>query len=379
MTPDIVPDPSGSEAAGLASRIRGVVYGAACGDALGGPLEGLDHREIARRVGRPGTMTPYGKPPAEHAQFDNTAGAVTDDTRLHLVTIDAIVRRGGDDVAAGDLALAIDRWRDAHRGEIERAFIEEYHYAALYGPSKAPWGGHATNGAIMSNHAVGVLHACDPDAAFRTAYELAYLSDGYGREAAAIHAAAVACAFRPSATPRDVVDEALAAADRARRDGPHWRGTVERHAWARFEGRPNHELIAAARDLIERHPRGDVDPAEVYDALYGALDVTPVGSDAGQTLAVALAMLLWTDGDPEETIVACVAYGRDNDSYASVAGALVGALHGVDRLPEAWREAVDAANPGMDLGAAAQRLTDVVRARQAKRRSVSDALQELGA
>lgn len=354
----------------LDDRILGVVYGAACADALGGPVEGLDHRDLAERFGRVTTMLPYPKPPAEHAQFTNEPGSVTDDTRLHRIHCDALIASGGRTLA-GDLALAIDRWRDAHRGDLERSFLEEYHYAALYREAKLPFGGHGTNGAIMANHAVGVVHAGDPRGAYRAAFELAYLSDGYGKDAAAIHAAAVAAALRPGATARSAIDEALAAGDAERRDGPHWAETVRTHAWARFEGRPNHELVARALDLVERHAGEPA--ATLRDALYPVLAISPVGSDAAQTLAVAFAMLVRCDGAYRDTVIECVAYGRDNDSYATVAGAIAGALHGVAPVPAEWRGAVDAANPGLDLAGAADGLGQVVRALHAERaRAVAD-------
>ena len=360
----------------LDDRILGVVYGAACADALGGPVEGLDHRELSARHGRVATMLPYPKPPAEHAQFTNEPGSVTDDTRLHRIHIDALIASGGR-ALAGDLALAIDRWRDAHRGDLERSFLEEYHYAALYREAKLPFGGHGTNGAIMANHAVGVVHAGDPRGAYRTAFELAYLSDGYGKDAAALHAAAVAAAFRPGATARSAIAEALAAGDAERRDGPYWAETVRTHPWARFEGRPNHELVARALDLVERH-QGD-DAAQLRDALYPALLVSPVGSDAAQTLAVAFAMLVRCDGGYRDAVIECVGYGRDNDSYATVAGAIAGALQGVAAVPAEWRAAVDAANPGLDLAGAAADLARVVRTLHAERaRAVADVGALLG-
>lgn len=360
----------------LDDRVLGVLYGAACGDALGGPVEGLHHRALADRYGAVDRMLPYDKPPAEHAQFANAPGSVTDDTRLHLITCEAVLARGTG-VRGGDLAIAIDAWRDEHREPLERAFIEEYHYAALVGPGKAPWGGHATNGAIMSNHVVGVLHAGDPAAAFRTALDLAYLSDGYGREAAAIHAAIVAGAFVPGARVRDLVEEALRIAWEERRDGPHWRRTIAEHDWARFEGRPNHELIGRALALVDQAaPPGEPeDDADLRDALYDALYVTPVGSDAGQTLAVAVAMLVRHDADPERTLRACVAYGRDNDSYASVAGAVCGALHGVRALPDAWVRDVRAANPELPFDSVADRLVEQLRQRARALRATLEALE----
>lgn len=361
----------------LSNRVQGVVYGAACGDALGGPLEGLDHDVIAREAGPLDTLRPYVKPPSEHAQFTQEAGSITDDTRLHFITIDAIGSRDGYDVVAGDLALAIDAWRERHTTTLERGFVEEYHLAGLYGVDKAPWGGHATNGAIMSNHAVGVLHAADPFGAFRTAYDLAYISDGYGKEAAAMHASAVAAAFCQDATPESVVEMALSVASRERRDGPLWRQTVQEHAWARFEGRPNHELVERALAIVQAHPYANTPKDRVRQELYEALHVSPVGSEAGQTLAVAWAMLMWTGGDPVATLVECVAYGRDNDSYASVAGALVGALHGRSSLPLEWIQCVERANPSFDFAGACERLLRATQMRHARQKASCQAVVRL--
>jgi len=361
----------------LKNRVQGVVFGSACGDALGGPLEGLDHIVIARDAGPLDGLRPYTKPRSEHAQFTQEAGSVTDDTRLHFITIEAIASRGGHDVLAGDLALAIAEWREAHTAPLERAFIEEYHLAGLYGDAKAPWGGHATNGAIMSNHAVGVLHAADPYGAYRAAYDLAYISDGYGKEAAAMHASAVAAAFCEGASPESMVETALNVANHERRDGPLWRHTVQQHDWARFEGRPNHELVERALAIIKMYPYATKQKDRVRQELYEALYVSPVGSDAGQTLAVAFAMLIWTAGDPVATLVECVAYGRDNDSYASVAGALVGALYGRSSLPVEWIKRIESANPSLDFSGACDRLLGATLRRHALRKAACQAVERL--
>lgn len=51
----------------------------------------------------------------------------------------------------------------------------------------------------------------------------------------------------------------------------------------------------------------------VRSEFYDRLLVSPVGSEAGQTLAVALGMLVAADGDYRTTVLGAVNYGRDND------------------------------------------------------------------
>ena len=53
-------------------------------------------------------------------------------------------------------------------------------------------------------------------------------------------------------------------------------------------------------------------------------------------------------------------YARDNDSYASVVGALAGAFHGVDAIPADWIATVTEANPETDMVEFAEQLTRII-------------------
>ncbi len=138
------------EDSALFSKIYGGLIGAAVGDALGGPVEGLDYPEIERLYGRVERMLPYDKAPSEHGQFTNEAGSYTDDTRISLIHCQAILATGGD-VTRGDLARAITDYHYQNPGRLERAFIEEYHLKGFYGARKLLYGGQPTNGAIIGN------------------------------------------------------------------------------------------------------------------------------------------------------------------------------------------------------------------------------------
>lgn len=340
----------------LFSKIYGGIIGAAIGDAMGGPVEGLHFEEIEKRHGVVNTFLPYSKEPSEHAQFTNHPGSYTDDTRLHLILYDAIIEAKGD-ITRGDFAKALTDYHYTHTGKLERSFIEEYYLKGLYGSRKLIYGGQPTNGAIMGNAAIGLIHPANPKAAFEMGYELAYITDGYAKESAAISVAAVAAAMRPNAMVESLIQEALDTAAWFRREGPLWAETIRTREWARFEGRPNQELIHGAINIAKKH--GDV--FAIRAELYEVLNVSPVGSEAGQTLAVALAMLVAAKGDFKQTIIGCVNYGRDNDSYATVAGAIAGALNGSEAIPKDWIEIVLRANPQPNLYDVALELTKIAR------------------
>ncbi len=352
----------------LFSKIYGGIIGAVIGDAMGGPVEGLHFEDIEKRHGVVDTFSPYTKEPSEHAQFTNHPGSYTDDTRLHLILCEAIIETQGH-VTRGDFAKAITDYHYAHTGKLERSFIEEYYLKGFYGSRKLIYGGQPTNGAIMGNAALGLIHPANPKAAFEMGYELAYITDGYAKESAAMSVAAIAAAMRPNATVESIIQEALDTATWFRREGPLWAETIRTREWARFEGRPNQELIHAAISIAKKHN----DIFAIRAELYEVLKISPVGSEAGQTLAVALAMFVAAKGDFKQTIIGCVNYGRDNDSYATVAGAIVGALHGVEAIPDDWIETVLQANPNPNIRDVAVSLTEIaMNKHQEHKRTVHD-------
>lgn len=352
----------------LFARVLGGFVGGIIGDAMGGPVEGLHYREIEQQHGVVTSFLPYQTEPSEHAQFSNHAGSYTDDTRLQLILCQAIKDTRGD-VTRGDLVKAITNYHYTHPGTLDRSFIEEYYLKGLYGSRKLIFGGQPTNGAIMGNSAIGLIHPADPKAAYSVGYELAFVTDGYAKESAAMNVAAVAAAMRPNAKVESILAEALDTAAWFRREGPCWEETIRTRDWARFEGRPNQVLINSAVEVAREHK----DVFVIREELYNLLHVSPVGSEAGQTLAVALAMLVAAAGDFEQTIIGAVNYGRDCDSYATVAGAIAGALNGIDAIPEGWLDTVLVANPEPDLKAIGRDIAEIAFTRfQGQKQTVID-------
>lgn len=356
----------------LLAKVRGGLLGAAIGDALGGPVEGLHYAEIERRHGRVTGLLPYPNPPAEHNQWANAPGSYTDDTRMALLVAQALIDSGGTPTR-GDLTKVFVNYFYEHEEGLPRAFVEEYVMKGLYGARKLAYGGQPTNGALMGNSPIGLVNAGDPRTAFSTGFELAFITDGYAKESAAMGAAAVAAAARPGTTVDEVIGVVLDTARWYRRDGPRWSRTIEQFEWARFEGRPNDQLVEAAVAIASR----EHDVYAVRGALYDVLGVSPVGSEAGQTLAVALAMLTAADGDYMESVLGAVNYGRDCDSYAAVTGAIAGALNGIEAVPEELLARVIAANPADDLEEVALRLTGVAEHLHAYRHAVARDVEEL--
>lgn len=341
----------------LFDKIHASMLGGAIGDAMGAPVEGWHYERIAQTYGVIDTLLPYDRSPDYHAHFATARGTVTDDTRLKHILCQAIIARGGQP-RRGDLVKACADAYYAAQTDLERGFLEEYVLAGMHGEAKLIWGGQPTNGFIMMNSPLGLICPCDPEAAFGLSYEVDFISDGYAKYSSAIAAAAVAAAMRPQATVSSIITEALTACRAHKVEGDlsrnwHWYSHV-------FE--PNEQLVETAVEIAARHR----DVLSVRAEFYKALQMGALGSEAGQSLAVALGMLVAAEGDLRMSVIGCVNYGRDNDSYATIAGAIAGALQGTGAIPSAWRDTVEAANPKPDMRELSLGLAQIALQRQHK-------------
>jgi len=82
-------------------------------------------------------------------------------------------------------------------------------------------------------------------------------------------------------------------------------------------------------------------------------------------------------GDFHNTVIGAVNYGRDNDSYASIAGALAGAYHGTGAIPGEWIETVTAVNPVPDMRYLSVELARVALKRYERNKATVERLESL--
>lgn len=358
----------------LYDRIYGSLLASAVGDAIGGPVEGLSYTAIAQRYGVVDTCLPYDFAPDYHNHFRRTAGSVTDDTRLRCLVAQAVTQEDspvwhGLLPRRGDLLKVLVEAYYGTDEALTRGFLEEYVLGGLYGEDRLTWDGQPTNGFLMANAPLGLICPGEPDVAFDLSFALDFISGGYARISAAMGAAAVAAATVSETTVEAVVEAMLQAAQRYRRVGPQTR----QWQWYATVFELNERLVREAVEIALRHQ----DVFAVREDYYERLKVGPLGSEAAQTLAVALGMLVAAGGDLRQAIIGAVNYGRDSDSYGSLVGAIAGAMRGVGAIPSSWRTVVSRANPDLDLPQLSLRLAEVAWARQQQRRRVTEAVASL--
>jgi ADP-ribosylglycohydrolase len=373
----------------LVDRAVGCLAGAAVGDALGGATEGWEASEIVDHFGGfvtgivPSIRISKGleKP---FSPFHKGDGHVTDDTLMTraLVNVYAAKRDHLDafDIAERLVPQLIDFkvWvPELGREELlyHRLFLAEKWLVARlkYGhadPREGGVGNIVNCGAAMYVAPVGLANAGDPDGAYAEAVEISGShQSSYGREAAAVLAAAVAEALRPGATVDSVVDVCLGLAH----DGT--RAAID-------------AVVGAAASIDDwrsglgplRQAFTPFDSVGEHYAEPGLGARIPSRLHSIEELPVAIGLLVVTGGDFADTVLGGVNYGRDSDSIASMGGALAGALGGTSALRSDWVAAVseasryDLAEPGRTMAEVAVEIFERDANRHARRTEAMAAL-----
>ncbi len=320
---------------------------------MGGPVEGFTFERIKKTYGFVNSLIPYSEiNVSAHGPFQLHAGAYTDDSRMSKIFANSIINK--KDVATSkDIAKEYINYYHNAKTEIEKDFIEEYYYKAIYANDKEIFGGQPTNGAIMGIAPFGVISPCNPKKAFNDAFEAMFVSSGYARYATAMAACAISFAMCDNATYTDVEKTMLSVAKshKQNREGLRWSSS---HMYEGVGQKPEN-LVKKAIEIANMHS----DLIEIHKELNDAI-IQDFFADASESLAIAIAFLHVSKGDFTKSITGCVNFGRDNDSSASIAGAIAGALNGASCIPQEWIALVESANEGPTFKEIATELCEII-------------------
>jgi len=373
----------------LEAKAVGCLAGAAVGDGLGSATEGWTPEQIRdhHHGWVHGIVPPYGvngTVPPQVSRYRKGEGRITDDTLMTgaLVAVYQRLRRhlNAYDIAETLAPMLLQEvvWiPDMGREDqlLQRLFLAEKWLATrlVYGnvdPREAGNGNIVNCGAAMYIAPVGVVNAANPEAAYAEAIEITGAhQSSYGREAAGVLATAVAAAMDLDATAGTVVEAAL----RVARDGT--RKAIEAVCTRATGFSDWSDAIRALREAVE--------PFDSVGADYRNPDLgarRPSRLHSIEELPIALGFLVISRGDYRNAVLGAVNYGRDADSIASMAGALAGALNGIDAVPAEWRQGVASASrkdieaPGRVMAAVAR---EVFAEDKRRRRAAEAAFEEL--
>ena len=196
----------------------------------------------------------------------------------------------------------------------EKWLVTRLHYGHV-DPREAGVGNVVNCGAAMYMAPVGIVNAGDPAGAYAEAADLAGAhQSSYGREAAAVFAAAVAAAMAPGAT----VDDVLAACLDLAQDGT--RAAIAAVVGAVEAGADWRTALPVLRDAVRPFDSVGEDYREPDpDARRPSRTAVHRGA-AGRPRACSRSPAATSRG----TILGATNYGRDSDSIATMGGAIAG-------------------------------------------------------
>ncbi|MFI6206634.1 ADP-ribosylglycohydrolase family protein [Streptomyces sp. NPDC051041] len=335
-------------------RVEGLLLGLAAGDAAGWPA--ARHRaarmpEWTRRLTREldtfaeqNATTTLPVPIALNQPPEPLRLGPSDDAEWAAFAAEAVLR-AGDDGALGDLSrerrmrAAIDLTWNAVAGEVAAAADRAPEVESAVLPLRArisvraglgnlaaglrpPATGHDNphyfdDAACVRACVLAVAHPGDPRRAAGLAeFDARYTQDGDGVRGARAMAAAVALALAGA--------DAAACAAAALAELPE---ETEIGRNARHALRLARDADGGAFALVPRLEH------QIVDHVYS------YGIAAAETVPVALALAVASDGRIAEAVPAAACLSRVADSAPALAGALTGALGGRAAIPAAWREA----------------------------------------
>jgi ADP-ribosylglycohydrolase len=324
-------------------KASGCLFGLAYGDALGKPTEFLRYVDIERRYGRGGPR-----------ELDGDPALVTDDTQMTLAVAWAL--RDTPEPEPGALAESLRRrfldW--AISPDNNRAPGNTCLRACAALSREVPWqeasvAGSKGCGANMRVAPVGLVSGYDLDTLAGVAQLQAGLTHGHPTALAASELTAYAVRVLRDGAGLGEVSGLL----RAR---CHDQRTVYRQEWLgslwQVPG------MDTASGFIAR---GWDECLAVLDRLDAALGGPDDGGDPcrhtgeGWVAEEALATGLWCAvryaGDPVGGVARAAATSGDSDSIACLAGAFLGAAHGMAAWPAAWASRIEYADQLAAFGA----------------------------
>ena len=374
---EVAPDtiPSGLEAINLDrttlyDKILGSIVGSAIGDAMGAPSEMWSRYNRKVEFGYVDSLTVLTRPPSPEGTwaFGLPIGSTTDDTRWKLITgefitnnitgfyepegphpttfanhiitayqdeLRAIKETEGTDPKAFEDNMMRMAWLQEW-AQVAYAFtegdVEEYTYAL-----HKFYGGELVCAGMLYAPALALPYPGHPDQAYRAAYRLSIFDQGYARDITGLTAAMTAAALDGKPTLGKVMDV-------FRGIDPHGYFRSRLFGRAAFQTYQNAQYIVDQAKTVNQIASSGLEVLPKIDSLeasrmitaYQALDRQNQHSPAHaqEILLISLVAMLYADFDFQKAIEFLTNYGRDNDTTGAVVGAILGAFHGFDALPE---------------------------------------------
>lgn len=366
----------------LEDRILGMLVGSAIGDAMGAPTEMWSREAIDLQYGfveKLDSMVREVSP--EGIWLTNLpAGGTTDDTRWKELTVNFLTTQNPNSLDSKDFAqFILDRFseyvkeiksidgvnpKEIDQATLKSTWLQEWAKVSQpyitgnidgYADSLSKfYGGEMVCAGLLYAPAIGAFYPANPEKAYQEAYKLSIYDIGYARDISSLSAAMTAAGMKKGATKMDLLASL--------------RLDPFDYYESRLVGRTAQRILVQALEIQNQSWKLDSTENRLtknnigLKYAFGELDKRQqdMPFHAGEIYLQILTAMLYADFDFQGTMVFLVNYGRDNDTTAAVAGGILGALYGYEKLPNQSKEKVIKVSKemlGIDLKDLARKLS----------------------
>ena len=346
----------------LKKKVLGSLVGAAAGDSMGAATELRAIEQIKADFG--GWVTTFIAPPKDTFGRCNDAGMCTDDFIQGRFILEAVLDHDGE-ISDDSLKQAFKRWMEypfypnftgpTTRASMQRIFndtrkslqgdvveSEPNQDVALVNNGNAS----STNGAAMKAWSASLLSLGAPDELLATTYRIARFT--HDNVISVSGACAVSTAVNTALSEGTTLDDVLTAAVKGADQGYAY---AEEHGATMMAGASVARRIELAVEIGQKHDSWET-------AIPEIADIIGTGLAANEAVPAVFGILACCGNDPEAAILAAVNIGNDTDTVATMVGSIVGALHGIDALPDNYLPVLNKAN-NFDLDELATRIVEL--------------------
>ena len=184
----------------------------------------------------------------------------------------------------------------------------------------------------MKAWSASMLSLGTPDELIATTYDIAHFTHNnvISVSGACAVSTAVNAALSDGTTLKDVMEAAIKGADQGY-------SYAEQHGAMMMAGPSVARRTELAIQIGAKH-------ASWETAVSELADIIGTGLHASEAVPAVFGILACCGNDPEQAILAGVNIGNDTDTVATMVGAIVGALHGIEALPDNYLPVLNEAN-----------------------------------
>lgn len=339
----------------LYDKILGQMVGSAIGDAMGAPTEMWSRAAIQLEYGDVTGLDSMVREPSPEGtwKYNLPAGGTTDDTRWKALTYSFLTKSKSQELVAKEfMQVLVDQYikdienykkiasfdpEPFEENTRKVAWLQEWakvakpytegDFLAYHDALSRFYGGEMVCAGLLYAPAIGVFYPENPERAYQEMYKISLFDIGYARDISGLAAAMTAAGMKKGATPQDLLAV-------LRNVDPN--GFFK----SRLVGRTSYRILQLALNINQEAKKLPLEEQrqKAFEMLDGHLQDMPF--HAGEIHLQVITAMLFSDFDFTKTMTFLVNYGRDNDTTAAVAGGILGAYYGFEKLPNEMKAKV---------------------------------------